>query len=210
MLRTRINLAKAGVAAYDDSRAADAVKAFQAYIRVLEDWKGVHEGAIVPALFDQRREVAELLLISGVYWDLVKLFDRTKSAAKQRDFLHYMEKFILFSQGMPYETVCRETLRKYISTERPVHLAEFKNAYKVLGGGKCFVATALMEHSDPQTIPRLRAFRARALMRSPTGRAFVRWYYRRGPALAARVERLPVPARRAMASALDILARSLG
>ncbi len=56
--------------------------------------------------------------------------------------------------------------------------------------GACFVATVAFGEGAPE-LDVLRAFRDRTLVRSAPGRAFVRWYYRRGPSLARTVERAP-------------------
>ena len=211
MLRRRIELAQSGVRAFENRKITEAVKSFHSYIRILEDWKSVPEGGLKPAHFDITKDVPELLLISGVYWDLVKLYDRTKSADKHREFLHYMEKYILFSRGMPFQHVCLETLRKYISNEKPVHKAEFKNAYKLLGGGDltCFVATSLIDVCDEETLPRLRRFRDERLERTRAGRAFIAWYYRNGPRLAAAADRAPEIVRTVMGKTLDWFAGGL-
>jgi hypothetical protein len=210
MLRRRIELAQAGVRAFENHKIPEAVKAFHSYLRILEDWKGEPEGKLTPAHFDVKADVAELLLISGVYWDLTKLYDRTKSADKQREFHHYLEKYTQFSRGMPFQHVCLETMRKYIGNDKPLHKAEFKNAYKLLGGSSsCFVATSLMDVCEPDTMPRLRDFRDEVLSASRAGRAFTRWYYRNGPRMARVADRAPQPVRRAMALAIDWLARGL-
>ncbi len=206
LLRKRIELANAGVRAYQTKHFSDAVKSFHSYLRILEDWKGVAEGGLSPAHFDAQKDVAELLLISGVYWDLAKLYDRTKSQARQSEFARYMEKYILFSKGMPFQALCAETLRKYIATEKPLHRAEFKNAYKLLGGTDCFVATALADVSSPETLPRLRRFRDETLAKHAYGRVFVAWYYRVGPGIAALTEKFPEPVRRRLGFVLDRVA----
>jgi len=210
MLRRRIELAQSGVRAFENKKITDAVKAFHSYIRILEDWKGVPEGKLTPSHFDVKADVAELLLISGVYWDLAKLYDRTKSVDKQREFMHYLEKYILFARGMPFQHVCMETMRKYISNEKPVHKPEFKNAFKMLGGkSSCFVATSLMDVCDPATLPRLRRFRDERLTSSRGGRAFIDWYYENGPALALAADRAPQWFRAVLGRTLDRLARRL-
>jgi hypothetical protein len=206
LLRRRIELAHAGVRAFQMRRMGEAVKNFHTYIRILEDWKGCREGGLSPSLFDIQKDVAELLLISGVYWDLVKLYDRTKSVEKHKEFRHYMEKYILFSKGMPFQGLCGETLRKYISNEKPVHREEFKNAYKFITGSQCFVATSLIDHLGAETLPKLREFRDGPLARTSAGRGFTRWYYRSGPGLAAFVDRWPEAARRGAARMLDLMA----
>jgi hypothetical protein len=56
--------------------------------------------------------------------------------------------------------------------------------------GLCFVATVAFGEGAPE-LDVLRCFRDRTLLASAPGRAFVRWYYRDGPALARIVERTP-------------------
>ncbi len=52
------------------------------------------------------------------------------------------------------------------------------------GSGGCFVATAAYgDHDDPAVVL-LRQFRDRVLSQNDTGKKFISWYYREGPALA--------------------------
>jgi hypothetical protein len=207
MLRRRIDLAQAGVKAYEGHKIAEAVKNFHTYLRILEDWKGVADGGLLPSHFDKKADVAELLLISGVYWDLAKLYDRTSSPDKVKDFHRYMEKYIMFAKGMPFQAVCGETLRKYIAANKPIHMNEFKRAYKMLGKPQCFIATSLLEVSDSQTLPTLRAWRDQSLRKSKIGRGSIALYYRFSPRLAKRLDGAPTWVRRVVALGLDQVAR---
>lgn len=210
LFRKRIDLAKGGLAAYEQRKISDAVQNFRTYIKILEEYKKVPDGGLQPSLFSMKEDLPELLLISGVYWDLAKIYDRTQSEAKLNEFRHYLNKFVIFSRGMPYQPLCAETLRKYIAHEKPVHKTDFRAAHKRLATGKCFVATALVDVCEPETLPRLRGFRDRVLMRSIGGRAFVRWYYRNGPLLAEWTDRRAPAVRRGFGYLLDVLARVLG
>ena len=58
--------------------------------------------------------------------------------------------------------------------------------------GSCFVATACFGDYDHPTVMVLRQFRDLTLMENRAGRAFIIFYYRRGPQLARFVERMPV------------------
>lgn len=204
----RMDLVNAGVRSYKNQKMGEAVTNYRSYLRILEDWKGVPQGGLIPSIFDKQKELQELLLISGVYWDLVRLYDRTKSADKKKDFMQFLEKYILFSKDMPFQPVCAESLRKYISREKPRHVAEFKNAYRILAptASKCFVATSLLDVTEPETHVALRAFRDRVLMESRPGRWFVRAYYRVGPVIAAVLDRAPGWVRTVCGRALDRLA----
>ena len=211
MLRRRINLAQSGVHAYKNKRIPEAARCFHAYLHILEDWKGVPEGGLLPSHFDMSTDITELLLISGVYWDLAKIYDRTRSKAKQREFSHCLEKYILFSKDMPFQHVCLETMRKYISNDKPVHKDAFKQAYTIMGGkpDPCFVATSLVDVCRPETVGLLREFRDQRLSRTRLGRAFTRWYYRNGPKLANWADHQPDWLRRAMGKILDWVAANL-
>ena len=204
MLRRRISLAQSGVHAFENKRITEAVRCFHLYLRILEDWKGVKEGQLRPAHFDREKDISELLLISGVYWDLAKLYDRTKTPERIKDFYHYLNQYILFAKGMPFAHVCRETMRKYLANDKAIHKADFRNAYKEMGGVlSCYVATALADVTDAETLHRLRAFRDMRLKRNSLGRAFTLGYYKIGPALAGLTLRFPIVLRRCLGSVLD-------
>src|SRR5262245_10903887 len=123
LFRQRIDIANAGVRAYQNKRFQEAVLNFTQYLRVLENYKNVPEGGLNPSCFDLKGDAAELLLISGIYWDLAKLYDRTTTPGRFKEFMVFLEKYVLFSKGMPFEALCAETMRKYIYVEKPVHLA---------------------------------------------------------------------------------------
>jgi hypothetical protein len=206
LFRKRIDLARQGVRLYQNRKLPDAVKAFHTYIGILEDWKQVPEGGLHPGLFNVKDDLPELLLISGVYWDLTKLYDRTKSAEKQREFRHYLEKYLLFTKGMPFQSLAAETMRKYISMQNPRNKKDFKAVYKQLALTQCFVATALYDVSEPETVDRLRIFRDSVLRRSVLGRGFIQIYGWGGPALARFSDRWPEPLRRLAGRLLDGIA----
>lgn len=55
----------------------------------------------------------------------------------------------------------------------------------------CFLATACFENIEHPTVEKLRQFRDNVLAKHAAGRAFISWYYRHGPSLAAGVKRFP-------------------
>ncbi len=203
LLSQRIDIARTGVLSYQRHRVGDAVKSFHNYIRILEELKGCSEGGLMPTMFDFKRDLQELLLISGVYWDMAKMYDRTQSADRQKEFRHYLHKYIIFSKNMPYQVLCAETMRKFLNTSKPVHLKEFKAAYAELSNGKCFVVTSLVDVIDPRALPYWRAFRDQRLRPHWAGRIFIRVYYAVGPAVAWVVDQMPLGARKALARALS-------
>lgn len=192
MFNKRLELARQGLRDYDNKRLSDAAIAFHSYIKILEEWKKVEEGGLMPIHFDPKKDVAELVLLSGVFWDLAKLYDRTKGEKKQKEFKLYLDKFVVFAKGTPLEAVCAETLRKYVSNDKPLHKKEFAEAYKKLTDGKdCFVVSVLGDRISSRELDGLRYFRDMRLMNSRVGRSFVRNYYRFGPKLARVVDHFP-------------------
>ncbi len=57
---------------------------------------------------------------------------------------------------------------------------------------ECFVATVAYESSEHPDLDILRSFRDNVLVRHHSGRAFISWYYRKGPGLANAVSRYSV------------------
>jgi hypothetical protein len=208
LLGQRVDIANMGIAAYKNRQMGEAVKHYYTYIRILEQSKRVQENQLHPGVFDTKTEMPELLMLSGIYWDLAKLFDRTKSKDKFKDFAKYLEKYILFSKGMPYQALCAEAIRKYLKMEKAIHKDAFKNAYKVMGGKtKCFVATSLIDVTVPDTLFELRRFRDQVLKKNHPGRMFVAWYYRKGPKIANRLDEAPHWLRRLCGVTLDFIGR---
>ena len=209
LFRQRLEIARLGVRNYQEHKLGDAVKAFYTYLRVLEDYKGVPENGLTPALFDKQKEMPEILVVSGVFWDLAKLYDRTDSGRKHREFLGYLEKYVLFSKGLPHQHVAAETLRRYVSRGKPKHRQAFQDSYRALTGKKCFIATSLLDVSEAETLDRLMSFRDERLMKTMSGRAFVRAYYRTAPAVSWVLDRMPERLRRVAGKTLDLASKRL-
>ncbi len=200
----RLTLARNGVQAFQRNDMGTAIKSFITYLRIMEDSKGVDQGGLTPQHFDVKKDISELVMISGIYWDLVKIYD--KVTVENDDFQQFMRKYIQFTKGMPFQAVCAESLRKFISNGKPKHPAEFKAAYKILAVSRCFVATSLVDVIDGQTLLTLRRFRDEVLAQKSWGRSFILWYYRNGPKIAEKLDCFPHQFRVVLGSCLDSLA----
>jgi hypothetical protein len=69
---------------------------------------------------------------------------------------------------------------------------EFLTAYPDLPNTGCFIATAAYGSRDVLPVRILRTFRDRWLLTNGPGRAFVAWYYRTSPPMAAYMDRHPL------------------
>ncbi len=209
LLAKRVELAKAAVSAFNNKKHAEAVGNVKSYLRVLEEWKGVAQGGLSPGLFDNKREMAELLVVVGVYWELAKIYDRTKSSENKKEFLHYLEKLVIFSRGQTYSTLCAESIRKYIASGKAIHRRDFKQAYNMMTGAKCFIATSLIDVTSAETLGKLTFYRDNVLKNTLCGKSFIRFYYLFGPPLAFFVDRLPHRVRRVLGFALNWIAQKV-
>lgn len=186
----RMEFARNGATAFKQGNLKDALHQYFGYIEILEKAKDVGRDELQPKHFDTTKEVAELLLLTGVYWDLSKIHDLGGKKAFDR-LRFYLDRFVMFSRGMPFQHVSAELVRKFLVNGSPKNRKEFKSAHLQLGGGKCFLATAVEEHLPSRTLPILRTFRDQCLMSSRGGRMFVRVYYRVGPVMARGMIRMP-------------------
>jgi hypothetical protein len=189
----RLSIAKEGMVKYSEKEYAEAVTAFTQYLKILEEIKKVPAGGLHPKLFDSKTDLPEIVLITAVYWDLCKLYDRTTSPEKYKEFLHYLNQYVLFGKSInrDFQTTSEEALRKYISNGKTVHTAAFKAAYKQMTGGRCYIATALIDVTEPDVLPILRNFRDQKLQSHFLGKCFVQIYYIIGPFLGRMTEFLP-------------------
>ena len=199
LLRKRIEIAKEGVALYGRGQVIGATRKYMQYIVICEMWKKSGRGGLGPEHFDSKKDLFELVLISGIYWDFAKLYDRSKNPAQKADLRIYLQKYVNFSKGFPYAPLAKEALRRYLNSGKANHVEEFRTAYMAMGGGKCFVAHALLRELEMSEISTLQLYRDRVLKSSLVGRSFISLYYRLSPPLAVQLARLPAPVRRVIA-----------
>jgi len=203
MLRRRIDIARGGAKAYALGKHNEAVQQFHLYLRLVEEWKGVKQGQLSPNHFDKKKDLAEIILITSIYWDLAKIYDRSKSKNVVAEVVKYLERCVLFSKSFPHEPLTSESMRKYINKNKPVHKDAFKQVYKRYGRKDCFVVTALEDVTEQQTIEILRAWRDDVLADYWLGQVLINFYYVAGPVAARGVTRLPLVIRKGLGSIFD-------
>jgi hypothetical protein len=132
----------------------------------------------------------------------VKIQDKTK-------LVFYLDRFVMFSKGLPFQHISSELIRKYLVNSLPKNRKEFKDAHIQLGGGQCFIATAVEDYCEPETLPALRKFRDEVLLKNFAGRGFVKVYYKLGPNCARIVLRTPEKFQRALARVFNTISEKL-
>jgi hypothetical protein len=156
-----------------------AVQCYQQYLRALAAFHRVTEDQLKPALFNQEKEIAELLLVSQVYWDLAKAFDRNPKLHSHSE--KYLEQFIKFSLGYKFQYINAEMLRKFIKKGHAYNPKAFERAYEQIRvtSKKCYVASYCFSESHYITSD-LRDWK-KSLLRSKFGCEFIDQYYRFSP-----------------------------
>ncbi len=209
-LRKRLEIARMGVNSMVKESFGEATRSFLTYIRLLELSKKVEPGRLHPSLFDSKTDLPELVLLTGIYWDLARTFDRVKGRRNKREHVHYLEQFVVFAQSASYKPLCAETLRKYLAAEKAINRSDFKAAYKQLGGTTCFIASSLLDFTHPDAVRTLCRLRDEKLVRYRLGRWWVCRYEEYSPRVAAILDASPRPIRRAAAWVVDALAGLAG
>lgn len=207
LLKKRVEIAKEGVRLYSSGNIIEGMKKYQQYILILEMWKKCGRDGLTMDLFDKQKDIYEIVMLSGIYWDMAKLYDRAKRVDQKQELALSLQKYVTFSKGMPFQPLSGEALRRYLGSGKCKHRSEFKSAYTALTGEKCFVATSLLDVTDPMTIVHLRNFRDGTLRRSWIGRRVIRLYYRASPKLVPILDRSPEAFRKALGKALDWFSR---
>lgn len=164
--------------AMDQSRKEnykEAIENYKNYLFILAGYCRVEERQLGPKLFRGDKDLTELLLISHVYWDMAKIFDKNPKLSKECE--RCLAQFVKFSMGFKYQFVNSEILRKYIKVGRINNSAAFKEALIKLRThkGGCYLATYCFGYEHPITLD-LRVFRDKIIM-FWWGRVFTNIYY---------------------------------
>jgi len=205
--KKRLNVAKLGMLYAKAGKTQSAVQSFELYFDYLERWKKIEPGRLNPSCFNLKEDVSELLLINGVLWDLVKIYDQ--KIDNDANFNKYLKRYIAFSKGMSFEVVSAETLRKYLKASKPKHLKELKEAYALISSSKCFIATSLLDLTEEETIIRLRKFRDSKLVHHKMGQKFIKMYEFISPKVVVILNRSPNQIRTTFAKTLDFVSKKL-
>lgn len=183
----RITVAKHGKVLYEKSDYINAIKHYNMYLKIIADVKEVDEKRINPGLFNPEQELSEMLLISHIYWDLTRIYDRTPHLNKE--FHRCLGQFLAFTTGHPYQVVNSEMLRRYIRSGKLINKKDFQEAYQKIyvNSKKCYIATHAFGFED-QVTNEIRKFRPQ-LMSFKLGRVFTSKYYLYSPDIVRFLEK---------------------
>jgi len=166
-----------------------AVECYSQYLNCLSTFFSVDEKKLSPTLFDHEKDVAEMLLISHVYWDLSKAYDRSPNL--RIESVRCLDQFVKFTVGFKYQYVNARMLRNFIRKRLAHNPKAFKQAYDRIQveSKSCYIATYALGDVHPIT-QQLRLLKS-DLNQNKLGRFFIDFYYRTSPVVVQYLETRP-------------------
>ena len=182
-------LVKQGNAMMANKMFNDAAVAYEKYLRLLELVFDCKTGQLNPESLKESAKTAELTVISGVYWDLLRIYDSSDQFAdRQRHAAQQLAKFINYTPVFP--DIMKKAKIFMKSARNPDVVRLFISQAKKKRA-RCFIATAAFETPNSLEVHFLRAFRDQTLKQTYWGRKFVYVYYCFSPIVADFLDRHP-------------------
>lgn len=176
----------------------DAAVSYEKYIRTLEIIFKVPPGTLNPEVFKENSRTAEMSVLAGAYWDLIRIYDSNTQYSDRQE--KYAQQLIKFSPVTPVHNEIVNKAQVFIKTARnPDKIKIFLSG--VGKGSRCFIATAAYSSSIHPDVMTLRNYRDQVLKQNFWGRKFIYFYYRHSPRIACildRHESLKAPTRWAL------------
>jgi hypothetical protein len=186
---SRVALVKQGNALMANKMYNDAAVSYEKYLRLLELVFDCKTGQLNPESLKESAKTAELTVITGVYWDLLRIYDASDQFAdRQKHAAHQLAKFINYTPVFP--DIMKKANVFLKSARNPDVVRLFMNQAKKKRT-RCFVATSAFEMPNSLEVHYLRAFRDQKLKQTYLGRKFVYLYYRFSPPIAEFLDRHP-------------------
>lgn len=165
----------------------NAASSYHNYLESIALFYGVTQDKLHPSIFKRGTEdIPEQMLMSLVYWEMAKIFDRNPKMAGRLKFT--LDQFVKFSTGNKFQFLNAENMRKYIHKGACVHVKLFDENYKriQINSKKCFVATFTLGegHVDLLTFYQFRD----KILPYRLGQSFVNFYYQFSPFLVRYLE----------------------
>lgn len=152
-----------------------AVELYGQYLNALALFFKTDEQKLSPKLFDQEKDLAELFLISHVYWDLAKAYDRSPNL--HLESIRCLDQFVNFTIGFRYQYANARTIKAFIRKRSAHNPSAFKQAYERIQveSKGCFISSELYGQTHPVT-ESLREFKFWS-QDSIIGLSFIKFYY---------------------------------
>jgi len=207
---SRVGLLRKARQFMNEKNFAMAAVQYEKYLKVLELLFEAAPGHLTPEHFRASARTQELTVVSGAYWDLLRIFDTNE---KYHDRMHLAGKKL--AQFLKYTPIYPDIMRKAesfaLTAKNPAVIKAFiKSASETKG--RCFIATAAFQSTAAAEVLLLQDWRDDVLIQTNYGRAFVKFYYLISPLIAALLDHLPIlkaPVRGALRAFINLINRAV-
>lgn len=180
--QNRVALVRSGHAQMKNQLYSEAAISYEKYLRLVEVVFNCGPGLLTPEMLKESAKTAELTVITGVYWDLVRIYDASdKYGGRQKFAAKQLAKFISYTPI--YADLVKKAQVFMKSSKHPDVIKAFLIASKAQRP-RCFIATAAFETPRAPEVIQLRFFRDHYLKTNRLGRKAVYFYYKCSPRIA--------------------------
>lgn len=185
--QSRVALVKKGHALMANKSYAEAAVSYEKYLKVLELIFECQPGQLAPESLKESAKTAELTVIVGAYWDLLRIYDsNSQYAARQKHAAVQLAKFINYTPVYP--DIMKKAADFVKQARHPDVVKTFIAAAKKKRS-RCFVATSAFETPSSIEVQFLRVYRDQTLKNTFLGRKFIFFYYKISPSIASFLDR---------------------
>lgn len=173
----RITIARHGRDAFSNGEYVHAVKKYTEYLNIHAMMNEREIFNITPDLFDAKKDITELLLISHIYWDLSRIYEMTPKF--KENYIKSINQFVVFTVNQQYQVLNAEMLRKYIKANKgkSPYIVELERALQriFVDSKKCYIATHCFgeDHFYTNDLREIKKY----LNQSEVGIELIRSYY---------------------------------
>lgn len=183
----RIPLVKKGNALMANKLYSEAAVSYEKYLRLLELVFDCKTGQLSPESLKESAKTAELTIIVGVYWDLLRIYDTSDQFLdRQKHAAQQLAKFINYTPA--FADIMKKS-EIFIKQARHPEVVRSFIGHAKKKRTRCFIATSAFESPVSLEVQFLRIYRDRTLKQSFAGRKFVLLYYKISPAIAHFLDR---------------------
>lgn len=179
----RITIARQAREAFQAKDYVGAIKKYNEYLSILSEINNADDiYKITPKMFDPKKDITEMLLISHVYWELARTYE--KMPKLEITFHKALNQFVKFTVNQPYQVFNAEMLRKYIKKYKFSDQSRALNeayAQIYVQSKKCFIASDCFG-GDHWVTNNLRSFK-NLIVKYRFGIEFTHFYYKYSPFL---------------------------
>ena len=179
LYQNRFKQLSLGQECYKRGDISKSIEHYSNYLHILAQYFDTRESDLQPSLFDLKKDVGEILLISNVYWNLAKIYDKNPNSQNQS--IHFLEQFLKFTKGQKHQHANTRILKNYINSGKPKNSKEFKRIYETIKtkSSPCFISTYCFGH-DAFITNQLRLLK-NDISGNLLGNTAVKLYYRYAP-----------------------------